>query len=125
MVDGRDPVEAQTRYAVVASTARGEAMLALAPLTGRTHQLRVHAAHAGAPLLGDRAYGGPARVTLPTGRVLEPGRIALHAALVVVPRGGGAPLVAASPIPVELTSLWSALGGDPAAWEVSTSCALP
>ena len=42
------------------------------PMTGRTHQIRVHASHAGAPLLGDRDYGGPARVTLPTGRVLEP-----------------------------------------------------
>jgi 23S rRNA pseudouridine955/2504/2580 synthase/23S rRNA pseudouridine1911/1915/1917 synthase len=99
-------------------------MLAVAPVTGRTHQIRVHAAHAAAPLLGDRAYGGPARVTLPSGRVLPLGRIALHAARVVVPGEGGVPLVAASPIPPELASLWSALGGETAAWEVSVSCAL-
>ncbi len=124
MVHGRNPVEARTRFEVVARAPRGEAMLAVGPVTGRTHQIRVHSAHAGAPLLGDRAYGGPSRVTLPTGRVLEPGRIALHAARVVVPGEDGEPVLLASPIPAELESLWSALGGDPAAWEVATSCAL-
>lgn len=127
MVGGRDAVPASTRYAVVAVAPGGAAMLAVSPVTGRTHQIRVHASHAGAPLLGDRAYGGPARVTLPGGRVLEPGRIALHAARVVVPREGGqrvGPLVLSAPVPVELASLWSALGGEPAAWEVSLACDL-
>lgn len=46
-------------------TERGEARtrLELHPITGRTHQLRVHAAHAqglGAPIVGDRLYGTPA-----------------------------------------------------------------
>jgi len=124
MARGRDPVDARTRYQVVALAPRGEAMLAVAPVTGRTHQIRVHAAHAGAPLIGDRAYGGPSRVTLPTGRVLEPGRVALHAARVVVPGEDGSRVLVTSPIPTELESLWSALGGDPAAWEVATSCEL-
>jgi 23S rRNA pseudouridine1911/1915/1917 synthase len=120
---GRDPVPATTRYAVTARAPRA-AMLAVAPVTGRTHQIRVHASHAGVPLLGDRAYGGPTRVTLASGRVLEPGRIALHAGRVVVPGDRGEPLVAVSPVPVELESLWSALGGEPEAWEVSLACAL-
>jgi len=124
MAKGRDPVDARTRYQVVARAPRGEAMLAVAPVTGRTHQIRVHSSFAGAPILGDRAYGGPPRVTLATGRVLEPGRIALHAARVVVPGEDGSPMLVTSPIPTELQSLWSALGGDPAAWEVATSCAL-
>ena len=123
-VDGRDPVGAATRYGVCAVAPAGEALLALSPVTGRTHQIRVHASHAGAPLLGDRDYGGPARVTLPTGRVLEPRRVALHAARVVIPGARGAPLVALAPAPPELTSLWSALGGEAAAWELATSCAL-
>jgi RluA family pseudouridine synthase len=124
-VDGRDPVEATTRYAVVArAPLREEALLAVSPVTGRTHQIRVHASHGGAPLLGDRSYGGPSRITLPSGRVLEPKRIALHAARVVVPGEDGAPLVIASPTPPELVSLWSALGGAPSAWEVAASCVL-
>jgi 23S rRNA pseudouridine1911/1915/1917 synthase len=123
-VHGRDAAEASTRYAITARAPAGAALLAVAPQTGRTHQIRVHASHAGAPLLGDRAYGGPSRLTLPSGRVIEPGRIALHAARIVVPGEDGAPLVVTSPVPPELTSLWSALGGDPAAWEVSARCAL-
>ena len=35
----------------------GAAKLELRPITGRTHQLRVHCAHAGFPILGDRQYG--------------------------------------------------------------------
>jgi 23S rRNA-/tRNA-specific pseudouridylate synthase len=33
-------------------------VLSASPVTGRTHQIRVHAAHEGLPLLGDRFYGG-------------------------------------------------------------------
>jgi len=124
VVNGRDAVPATTRYAVTAVAPAGVAMLAVSPVTGRTHQIRLHASNAGAPLLGDRAYGGPTRLTLPTGRVIEPGRIALHAARVVVPRPGGEPLVLLAPLPPELASLWSALGGEPAAWEVSLACDL-
>lgn len=122
-VGGRDAIEARTRFAVVAR-AGDAAILAVSPQTGRTHQIRVHACHAGAPLVGDRAYGGPARVTLPNGRVLELRRIALHAARVVVPGAGGAALVVESLVPAELRNLWSALGGDGGAWHVATSCAL-
>jgi 23S rRNA pseudouridine1911/1915/1917 synthase len=117
-------VPARSLFAVVARAPAGQALVAVAPQTGRTHQIRIHASAAGAPLLGDRAYGGPARLTLPTGRVLESGRIALHAARVVVPDADGRPLVISSPIPQELLSLWSALGGDPAAWEGALACAL-
>jgi 23S rRNA pseudouridine1911/1915/1917 synthase len=124
MIAGRDPVAAATRYGVCALAPGGAAMLAVAPQTGRTHQIRVHASHAGAPLLGDRDYGGPARLTLPTGRVLEPRRVALHAARVVVPGAGGSVLVARSALPAELDELWTALGGEAAAWEVAASCDL-
>jgi 23S rRNA-/tRNA-specific pseudouridylate synthase len=121
---GRDAVPALTRFAVVAH-AGTRPMLALSPVTGRTHQLRVHAAHAGAPLLGDRAYGGPTRVVLEGGRVIPLGRIALHAARVTVPSARASiPLVAISPIPCDLSQLWLALGGDPSAWDIALSCAL-
>jgi 23S rRNA-/tRNA-specific pseudouridylate synthase len=118
---GRDATEATSLYAVVAS-AEARSLLALEPVTGRTHQLRVHAANAQAPLLGDRAYGGDSRVVLSSGHVLGLGRIALHAGLVVVPgraAGAGGVLEVRSPVPRELRDLWRALGGNEEAWALA------
>jgi 23S rRNA pseudouridine1911/1915/1917 synthase len=134
-VNGRDAAASRTHYAAVAD-AGAFTLVALAPITGRTHQLRLHASHAGAPLLGDRTYGGPSRVTLPSGRVIALDRIALHAARVSVPRAargaGGAsgasgtssaalPIVIDSPVPREMRDLWLSLGGDDAAWDIAIS----
>ncbi len=47
---------AQTRWKVLGRTPNF-AWLALEPLTGRTHQLRVHAAASGWPIIGDPVYG--------------------------------------------------------------------
>ena len=112
---GADAKEATTRWARVALSPGGFAVLAVDPVTGRTHQIRIHASHAGAPLVGDPDYGGPRRITLPDGRVLAPPRIALHAARVTVP-GDDGPFVAEAPVPADLAELWSALSGDPGAW---------
>ncbi len=110
-VGGSDARAAETRYVVVA-TRSDQSLLALEPITGRTHQLRVHAANAGAPLLGDRTYGGPRRLTQPDGSVRALDRIALHAAWVELPLDGGVRLEAE--LPPALSELWTALGGAPA-----------
>lgn len=58
-----DGQRAVSRYAALrtAPIPGGQAaLLSLAPLTGRTHQLRVHMAHIGHPLLGDARYASPA-----------------------------------------------------------------
>jgi 23S rRNA-/tRNA-specific pseudouridylate synthase len=120
---GPDAKAARTRW-TVAARAGAFAMLALEPETGRTHQIRVHASHAGAPLLGDRDYGGPSRVTLPNGSIVALARIALHAARVTVPSSAGEPLVAVAPIPPELSRIWSELGGAVEAWDRAISCKL-
>jgi 23S rRNA pseudouridine955/2504/2580 synthase/23S rRNA pseudouridine1911/1915/1917 synthase len=62
-------------------------------------------------------------MVLGSGRVIEPGRIALHAYRVVVPGRRGTSVVAISPVPKELEELWSALGGDARSWDVCTTCA--
>ncbi len=54
--------EAETKYEVV-ERFPGFAVVKLEPKTGRTHQLRVHMDHVGAPILCDRLYAGHARIT--------------------------------------------------------------
>jgi 23S rRNA pseudouridine1911/1915/1917 synthase len=56
--------------------------------TGRTHQIRVHLAHLGCPLLGDRWYGGRHRVTNAAGQAVPVTRLCLHAARLELPLGG-------------------------------------
>ncbi|MEX0819854.1 MAG: RluA family pseudouridine synthase [Pirellulaceae bacterium] len=55
--------DAKTFYEVV-ERFRGFAIVKVLPKTGRTHQIRVHLAHAGAPVLCDRLYGGRSQITL-------------------------------------------------------------
>ena len=54
-----DPVrgqDAETHYRVVRAGSRAT-LIQLTPKTGRTHQLRIHMAHLGYPILGDKVYG--------------------------------------------------------------------
>ena len=46
----------RTRYRIM-STTGAESLVELEPLTGRTHQLRLHCSHLGCPILGDPQYG--------------------------------------------------------------------
>ncbi len=55
---GPDGKPAETHFSPMEST-RGGSLVRALPATGRTHQIRVHLAHLGMPLLGDRLYGGP------------------------------------------------------------------
>ena len=61
-VDPEHGKPAVTGYEVLSVNDAGEPFVRLLPYTGRTHQLRVHCAHAaglGRPIVGDRLYGGP------------------------------------------------------------------
>jgi 23S rRNA-/tRNA-specific pseudouridylate synthase len=107
------------RPASRASDAAHWTLLALEPITGRTHQLRIHAAQAGAPLLGDGRYGGVPRIVDGDGSIEAISRVALHAASVeFVARAGsgGASWVVHAPEPADLVSLWVRLGGTADDW---------
>ena len=84
--------------------------------TGRTHQIRVHMAHVGHPLLCDALYGGARRrgqgEGLRAALALCP-RQALHAAaLAFVHPVSGAELAFESPLPTDMQALIAALSGD-------------
>ena len=121
-VNGKDATHAETHFRTVVETNAG-ALLALAPITGRTHQLRVHAGNARVPLLGDRDYGGPVNVALANGAQLKVGRIALHCARVAL-HFEGEEVVVLSSIPAELTALGASLGIGAVDWEKAVSCTL-
>jgi 23S rRNA pseudouridine1911/1915/1917 synthase len=97
---------AVTRVRTLA-TKDGLSSIEARPITGRTHQIRVHLAHAGAPLVGDVLYGGPHAVRL-GGEIVTPGRVMLHARALVVPVRGERRRFEA-PIPADLAR-FAALG---------------
>src|SRR5207244_7570300 len=74
-------VPAATRYRVLERFAKagGAALVDAFPETGRTHQIRIHFASLGHPLLGDARYGGPRALTAADGARLEVRRPLLHA----------------------------------------------
>lgn len=88
---------ARTRYRVARVTDT-RALLVLALLTGRTHQIRLHLAHLGHPIVGDRIYG-----TVPGAEVATEERLLLHARRLVLPHpthGRRIVLKAPPPFPV-------------------------
>ncbi|WP_372610258.1 RluA family pseudouridine synthase [Halomonas sp.] len=74
------------------------------PVTGRTHQVRVHAAHAGYPLLGDDKYGSRQGLRLAAGLGLT--RLFLHAASLSFPEPtSGRPVAIRAPLPDDLRAV--------------------
>ncbi len=112
---GRDPLDrrrvvvagagapSHTRYEVIAPCGEGNTLVRCEPVTGRTHQIRVHLAASGWPVVGDRAYGEPdPRIA----------RQALHAWRATLPHPDTQhPVELEAPLPEDMTQLLADLGG--------------
>ncbi|GEN22545.1 pseudouridine synthase [Halomonas cupida] len=93
----------RTRFAV-RETFAGATLVEAEPITGRTHQIRVHAAHAGHALLGDDKYG--TREGAQLSRRLGLGRLFLHAASLTFPEPtSGRPVQIRAPLGPELEAV--------------------
>jgi len=80
--------------------------LRLRLLTGRTHQIRVHLAYIGRPVVGDKLYGASANE--------EAGRPALHAAMLhLLHPQDGREMAFVSPLPLDLEALRLRVGAAP------------
>ena len=97
-------------YAVVDQAAQKLSWLSMKPVTGRTHQLRAHAAHIGHPIVGDPKYFDIENWPLPGG--LQ-NRLHLLARRLVIPHPREERLIDVSaPLPPHMQQSWSVLGFD-------------
>jgi 23S rRNA pseudouridine1911/1915/1917 synthase len=109
--------EAVTHYRVI-KRFRAHTHVRVQLETGRTHQIRVHLAHAGFPIVGDKVYGG--RLTLPKGvsetlrqALRDFPRQALHAARLRFDHPvTGKPVECVSPLPTDMRGLLDLLAAE-------------
>ena len=101
---GIAPREALTKYRVVRRIGRFTLVEAM-PQTGRTHQIRVHVASIGHPVVGDTTYGAPAKLRFGTGEEATLSRTFLHAAKLAFAHPiTGVALQFEAPLPGELAA---------------------
>ena len=110
-VDEKEGNPARTRYRVIERAGNRAAWVELQPYTGRTHQLRVHMAAIGHPIVGDGKYGGQEAYL--TGGVSR--KMHLHARRLRVDHPDGEPLDIRAELPEHFADSLDLLGFDRAA----------
>ena len=107
---------AVSHYRVVEQAAQTLSWLEMEPYTGRTHQLRVHAAHIGCPIIGDPKYfEADQNWDFPGGMQ---NRLHLHARRIVIPHPDRGVIDVTAPLPPHMVQSWNLLGFDLANAEV-------
>lgn len=99
---------ALTEYAVMGQAGQEFAWVAARPVTGRTHQIRVHLASLGNPIVGDFKYGG----TDAKGKGAIVDKLHLHARSIDIPRPDGGRLQVTAPLSPHMVKSWELLGFD-------------
>ena len=99
---------ALTEYAVMGQAGQEFAWVAARPVTGRTHQIRVHLASLGTPIVGDFKYGG----TDAKGKGAIADKLHLHARSIDIPRPDGGRLQVTAPLSPHMVKSWELLGFD-------------
>ncbi|MDF3075700.1 MAG: pseudouridine synthase [Alphaproteobacteria bacterium] len=111
VVDEKDGEPARTLYRLLDSAGNKVSLLELEPLTGRTHQLRVHCQAIDTPILGDGKYGGKAAFVATEKAITQLHLVARE--LRIPKRGGGSITVRAKTPPHMLETMkFFGLGGD-------------
>jgi 23S rRNA pseudouridine955/2504/2580 synthase len=110
-VDEAQGQPARTRYRVIERAGNRCAWVELQPFTGRTHQLRVHMAAIGHPIVGDGKYGGPAAFL--TGGISR--KMHLHARRLRVDHPDGGRIDVAAALPGHFAESMASLGFEEAA----------
>jgi 23S rRNA pseudouridine955/2504/2580 synthase len=108
-VDEEDGDEALTYYKTVSRAGDLFSWMALEPVTGRTHQLRVHCAAIGSPIVGDGKYGD---TKLQADGLPDPRKLQLHARAISLPQPDGRSLTVVAQLPAHMRSTWKFLGFD-------------
>jgi 23S rRNA pseudouridine955/2504/2580 synthase len=107
-VDEEGGQSARTRYRVLDRAGNRAAWVELHPLTGRTHQLRVHMAAIGHPIVGDGKYGG--QEAFLSGTISR--KMHLHARRLIIDHPDGVPLDVTAPLPEHFANSLASLGFD-------------
>jgi 23S rRNA pseudouridine955/2504/2580 synthase len=110
-VDEENGQSARTRYRVIERAGNAAAFVELQPLTGRTHQLRVHMAAIGHPIVGDGKYGGKAAFL--TGTISR--KLHLHARRLRIAHPAGGELDVTAPLCDHFAESMTDLGFEEAA----------
>jgi 23S rRNA pseudouridine955/2504/2580 synthase len=106
VVVDRDGQKAITDYSVVAVAGQRAAWIALKPLTGRTHQLRVHSAAMETPIVGDGKYGGSEAFL--DGAISK--KMHLHAREITISHPDGKDVTVSAPLASHMRDTWKLLG---------------